>query len=172
MAIKFFKGIKVQVFVGSPRAKRSGDEQNITIPFRIALDGNTVRSCPPFVKGAFDEIKNGADFVGLKKEIENIDMHIFNLEERKTPNIRLPRLLLTKLAVKEVKNSEGDASIVFTFQTVYPWDRTIWEYLGEHYQTDVWATFDPAQAELLETDDDAKEEDEDQGELVAEPAEG
>jgi hypothetical protein len=94
------------------------------------------------------------------------------LEERKTPNIRLPRLLLTKLAVKEVKNSEGDASIVFTFQTVYPWDRTIWEYLGEHYQTEVWATFDPAQAELLETDDDAKEEDEDQGELVAEPAEG
>lgn len=164
MALKFLKGIKVPVFIGSPRAKRSGDEQNVTIPFRIALDGNTVRSCPDFVKGAYNEIKDGADFVGLKKEIENIDMHIFNLPDRKTPNIKLPRLLLVKLAIKEVKNSQSDVSIVFSFQTVYPWDKVIWEYLGDHYQSDVWATFDPAQAELLDTDAE-EEEDEDQGKL-------
>lgn len=147
--------------------QRKGDDRNIPITFRIALNGNNVRSSPPFVQSAYKEIQNGADLVGLKKEIENVNVELYNLPENKKPSFRLPRLHLTNLAVKETSNSEGDSQTVLSFETLYPWDRAVWEYLGEHYASDVFTKFDSAQANLLDMDEDGdeEEEDEDQPEL-------
>ena len=77
-------------------------------------------------------------------------------------------LKCVKLAVKESKNSEGDASTVLSFETLYPWDKAIWEYLGEHYATDVFTRFDSAQATLLDIEEEEDEGEEDQPELPTE----
>ncbi len=57
-----------------------------------------------------------------KKELEKVNVEFYNLPENKKPNFRLPLLHLSKLAVKEVSNSEGDVSQVLSFETIYPWD--------------------------------------------------
>lgn len=168
---KFFHQLKdpIPTFLHMRAPKRNGDKAELAITFRIALNGNNVRSAPPFVRSAYDEIQNGADSVGLKKELENVNVELFNLPENKRCNFRLPRLHLMKLAVKETENSEGDTATVLCFETLYPWDRAVWEYLGEHYASTVFAKFDSAQANLL--DEQEENEDEDQGELEEEPAE-
>jgi hypothetical protein len=163
--------IPVLIHLKTPR-RNAQQDRHIPITFRLPLNGNTVRSAPPFIKSAYEEIKNGADFVGLKKELENLDVELFNLAENKRPAIRLPRLHLTGLAVKEVKTSENDTAITLTFQTLYPWDPAIWEYLGDHYGTEVYAKFDAAQATLVDVEDEGAE-DEEQAELpeAGEPGE-
>lgn len=171
MATKFFSNRKVQLFVGYPRGKRNKEgERNLVIPFRVTLDGQIVRSAPEFVKHAFEEIKSGCGLYEIKKEVENIDCEIFSLEEHKRPTIRLPRLHLRKLSVGEVKNSEGDTSTVLSFQTEYPWDEVVWKFLGDRYKTDVWAQFDPAQATLLDVEENGAE-DEEEGEAGADDTE-
>ena len=164
---KFFHQLStpIKTFINLRAPKRSNEKQEIPITFRIALNGNNIRSAPKFVQSAYAEIQNGADFVGLKKEIDNVNVELFNLAENKKPNFRLPRLHLEKLAVKEASNSEGDSSTVLTFETLYPWDEAVWQYLGEHYATDVFTRFDSAQATLLDI-----EEEEEKGEDVAQPA--
>jgi hypothetical protein len=160
-ATKFFhllaKPIPTTIGMRSP--KRSGDKQEIPITFRIALDGNNVRSAPPFVRSAYEEINNGADSVGLKKEIENVNVEIYNLPEAKKASFRLPRLHLQKLAVKETANSEGDTQTVLAFETLYPYDSAVWKYLGEHYSITVFLRFDSAQASLLDEEDLSEGED-------------
>lgn len=172
---KFFHQLAtpIKTFIHLRAPRRSNEKQEIPITFRIALNGNNIRSAPKFVQSAYAEIQNGADLVGLKKELDNVNVELFNLAENKKPSFRLPRLHLEKLAVKESKNSEGDASIVLTFETLYPWDSAVWEYLGEHYATDIFTRFDSAQATLLDIEEeDEKGEDEAQPELpVAEEAE-
>jgi hypothetical protein len=160
-AAKFFHNVMTQVHLGAPRAQRNkkGDP-TLIIPFRIPLNGNTVRSAPDFIRSAYDGIKDkGAKNTALEKEFDNIDMDIFNLQENRRANQRLPRLRLTNLVVKKTKNSEGDWSTVLSFQTEYPWDSAIWEYLGQHYKTDVFAKFDAAQASLLDAAESAAEGD-------------
>jgi hypothetical protein len=166
---KFFHKLSTpsRTYLHMKTPQRKGDERNIPITFRIVLDGNNVRSSPPFVQSAYKEIQNGADYVGLKKELENVNVEVFNLPENKKPSFRFPRLHLKKLAVKETSNSEGDSQTVLSFETLYPWDRAVWEYLGEHYASDVFTKFDSAQANLLDLDDEEEEED-DQAELSTE----
>lgn len=170
---KFFHKLKtpIRTMIGLRAPKRAGDKQEIPITFRIALDGNNVRSAPPFVQSAYTEVQNGADFVGLKKELENVNVECFNLPEHKRSNFRFPQLHLSKLAVREVKNSEGDTATVLTFETVFPWDKAVWEYLGEHYSSDVFLRFDSAQANLLDMDEKETDEDPDQPELAEETSE-
>jgi hypothetical protein len=167
---KFFHQLStpIQTFIHLRAPKRNNEKQEIPITFRIALNGNNIRSAPKFVQSAYAEIQNGADFVGLKKEIENLNVELFNLAENKKPSFRLPRLHLQKLAVKESANSEGDTSTVLTFETMYPWDSAIWEYLGEHYATDVFARFDSAQATLLDIEEEDDKGEEEQPELPVE----
>lgn len=161
---KFFHQLKdpIPTFLHMRAPKRNGDKQELAITFRINLNGNNVRSAPPFVRSAYDEIQNGANSVGLKKELENVNVELFNLPENKRCNFRLPRLHLSNLAVKETANSEGDSATVLCFETLYPWDRAVWEYLGEHYASTVFAKFDSAQANLL---DEVGEEEDEQAEL-------
>lgn len=158
--VKFFHKLAkpIPAIIGMGAPKRSGDNQSIPIKFRIALDGNNVRSAPQFVQSAYKEIQNGADEVSLKKELENIDVDIFNLPENKRPNFRLPRLYLQDLVVTEAKNSEGDVATVLSFKTIYPWDKAIWEYLGDHYSTTVFLKFDSAQGSLLDESEKDEEE--------------
>lgn len=166
---KFFHQLStpIKTFLSMRAPRRSGDSQEIPITFRIALNGNNIRSAPKFIQSAYQEIQNGADMVSLKKEFENVNVDLYNLPENKKANFRLPRLHLQKLAVKETQNSEGDTSTVLTFETIYPWDSAIWQYLGEHYATDVFTRFDSAQATLLDLQEqeDEEEADEKQGEL-------
>jgi hypothetical protein len=164
---KFFHQLStpIKTFFGMRAPRRANEKQEIPITFRIALNGNNIRSAPKFVQSAYQEIQNGADFVGLKKELDNVNVEIYNLPENKKPSFRLPRLHLQNLAVKETKNSEGDTSTMLCFETLYPWDSAVWEYLGERYSTDVFTRFDSAQATLLdlqeaedETENDKQEE--------------
>lgn len=160
---KFFHQLKdpLKLFFGMKNPKRSEQaDRQLVLTFRVALNGNNVRSSPKFVQSAYDEIKNGADYVGLKKELENVNVDLFNLEEKKRPDFKLPMLHIEKMCVKEVKNSQGDTSIVLCFEAQYPWDESIWDYLGDHYSTDVWARFDSAQATLMDLEE-AEEKGED-----------
>lgn len=172
-ATKFFHQLRdpIPSIIGMRAPKRSGDKAEVAITFRIILNGNNVRSAPPFVKSAYEEIQNGADSVGLKKELENVNVEIFNLPENKRASFRLPRLHLTKLAVKETANSEGDTQTVLSFETAYPWDKAVWEYLGEHYATTVFLKFDSAQASLLDEQDEEEEGDQPELEESEEEAE-
>lgn len=168
--VKFFNSRKIKLFVGYPRGKRNKDQdRTLVIPFRVALDGQIVRSAPDFVKRAFDEIKDGADFVGLKKELENIDCDIFALEEHKRPAVKFARLHLKKLSVGEVKNGEGDTATVLSFSTEYPWDEVVWGFLGDRYKTDVWAQFSSAQASLLDVTETGAQDDGEEEEADSEP---
>jgi hypothetical protein len=172
-ATKFFHQLAqpIKTFIHLRAPKRNNDKQEIAITFRIALNGNNIRSAPKFIQSAFAEVQNGASSVELKREIENVNVEIYNLPENKKPNFRLPRLHLAKLAVKEVLNSESDAAQVLCFETVYPWDSAVWEYLGEHYASDVFLKFDSAQATLLDLEEEAEENGEDQPELEMEAEE-
>jgi hypothetical protein len=164
---KFFHQLSapIKTFLHMRTPKRAADKQEIPITFRISLNGNNIRSAPKFVQSAYQEIQDGADYVGLKKELENVNIEFYNLPDNKKPNFRLPRLHLSKLAVKEVSNSEGDVSQVLSFETMYPWDSEVWAYLGDHYATDVFTKFDSAQATLLDLEE-ADEKGEDQPELA------
>jgi hypothetical protein len=95
----------------------------------------------------------GEDHVGIKKEIENINVEVFSLPESKKVDRRLKALYLTNLAVKEISSGKGDISIVLTFQSEQEWDEAIWRWLGENYGTDVFLEFDAAQASLLDIED-------------------
>ena len=167
---KFFHQLKVPIAttLGLRAPKRNQDKAEIPITFRIALDGNNVRSAPPFVRSAYDEIQNGANSVSLKKELENVNVELYNLPENKRASFRLARIHLQRMAVKEVRNSEGDATTVLSFETVYPWDREIWSYLGDHYATTVFTRFDSAQASLLDEEELQEGEDEPAEEPTAE----
>jgi hypothetical protein len=160
--LKFFHGVKVQTHINMLKPKRSGDDDNksVVITFRIPLNGNTVRSAPKVIQGAYDCIeKDSCDNYGITKEFDKIDAEFYALEEHKRPELKLSALHFEKLAVLRTENAEGDPCTVLTFQTEYPWDSTIWTWLGDHYGTDVWVSFDSAQGILLdiEVEDDEKD---------------
>lgn len=151
--IKFFHGVKVQTHVNMLKPKRSdkGDTKSVCITFRIPLNGNTVRSAPKVIQAAYEAVANDScDNYGITKEFDKIDTEVYQLEEHKRAELKLSALHFQKLAVVRTENSEGDPSTVLTFQTEYPWDKTIWEWLGDHYGTDVWIMFDSAQGVLLD----------------------
>lgn len=157
--LKFFHGVKVQTHINMNKPKRSEDSKSVVITFRIPLNGNTVRSAHKVIQGAYDCIdKDSCDNYGITKEFDKIDAEFYVLEEHKRPELKLPALHLEKLTVLRTENAEGDPSTVLTFQTEYPWDKTIWEWLGDKYGTDVWVSFDSAQGVLLdiETEEDEK----------------
>ena len=144
--------IKTFLSMGSP--KRSGDKQEITIKFRIALNGNNIRSAPKFVQQGYEAVQGGADLWHTPRELDNVNVEIYNLAETKRANFHLPRLHLTNFSVEEMKNSEGDSSVMLKFETDYPWDKAVWEYLGDHYSTDVFTRYDSAQATLLDLEEE------------------
>jgi hypothetical protein len=61
---------------------------------------------------------------------------------------------------------------VLCFETLYPWDRAVWEYLGEHYASTVFSKFDSAQANLLDEQENDNEEPELEADEPAEEVEG
>lgn len=154
--LKFFPGRKVQVHVNTFKAKRDKEgDRSVTIGFRVGLDNDIVKHAPAFVQEAYLGVsKKGQDAVSLRKQLENITTDFFLLEENDVADIRLARLKLEKIAVKETSNSEGDKSIVLTFQTDLPYDKALGEWLWKSYGTDLWATFDSAQATLLDIEDE------------------
>ena len=159
--LKFFHGVKIQTHVNMLKPKRSGDDDNksVVITFRIPLNGNSVRSAPKVIQGAFDAIdKDSCDVYGITKEFDKIDAEFYVLEEHKRSELKLSALHFEKVTVLRTENAEGDPCTVLTFQTEYPWDKTIWEWLGDKYGTDVWVSFDSAQGVLLdiETEEDDK----------------
>jgi hypothetical protein len=180
MSMKFFAGQRMQthIHMKAPKRNQKGD-RNVVILFRITLNGNSVRSAPDVVKWAYDGVNTkGESQVSLKKEIENINMEVFDTDEIKRPSLRsLKGLYLKNLTVKEISSGKGDKSIVLTFQSDYEWDEVIWRWLGDHFATDVFLEFDPAQASLLDipeakADDDAQMELADEQEPAAEAPNG
>lgn len=166
--VKFFKGRRLQVFVNMRAPKRNGNgDRKVTLTFRIPLDGNTVRSAPEEVQIAYKGVKeSGQEDVALRKEIENMYADVFPNPDNKRANIRLRSLYLTNLDVKEVKNSEGDRSVVLTCESEVEWDGALWEWLGANFRTDVFIEFDSAQATLLDVEEEPEGED-----VEAEPEE-
>jgi hypothetical protein len=159
--VKFFHGIKVQTHVNMLKPKRSGpdDIKTVVITFRVPLNGNVVRSAPAVVKAAYEAVdKDSCDNYGITKEFDKIDSEFYVLEEHKRPEMKLPALHFQKLAVVRTENSQGDPCTVLTFQTEYPWDKGIWEWLGDHYGTDVWLSFDSAQGVLIDIEPEEGEE--------------
>lgn len=159
--VKFFKGRRLQVFVNlkAPKRNNNGDRK-VTMTFRIPLDGNTVRSAPAEVQTAYEGVKTqGQAEVALRKEIENMFADVFPNPDNKRANMRLRGLYLTNLDVKEVKNSEGDKSVVLTCESEMEWNGALWEWLGANYRTDVFIEFDSAQATLLDVEEEPGGED-------------
>jgi hypothetical protein len=171
MSMKFFGGRRMQtrIHLKAPKRNQKGDRK-LVILFRIGLNGDTVRSAPDVVKWAFDGVNTkGESHVALKKEIEGINIEAFETDKAKSANLRsLKGLYLQNLVVKEISSGKGDKSIVLTFSAEYEWDEVIWRWLGDHFATDVFLEFDPAQASLLDIPDekaDEEEEEEEQMEL-------
>lgn len=171
METKFFHQLDTPleafVHMKTPRRDKK-DKKRVTVTFRMPLDGNIVRSAPEFIRTGYLGVKeHGEDFVGMKKEIENVDIQVFELPNKRQKQVyEFTGAHLEKLAVKEIKSGKGDPSIVLTFEFIYPWDTTVWRFLGAHYATTVFLKFDSAQASLLDLPDesaeDEEEEDEDQ----------
>jgi hypothetical protein len=151
--VKFFHNlepIRTFIHVKAPR-KDKKDKRQLTITFRMPLNGNLVRSAPDFLQTAFAGVRDAEEnYVGIKKEIENVTISIFETDKSKKASEELTAVRLEQIAVKEISSSKGDPSIVLTFQTVYPWDSSIWRFLGSHYAGDVFLQFDAAQASLLD----------------------
>jgi len=168
VGMKFFSGRRMRAHVDmkAPKRNKKGDRQ-VVILFRITLNGDTVRSAPDVVKWAYEGVKTKSeDHIGIKKEIEGVNVEFFQLEESKRSNLRLKALYLAKLVVKEISSGKGDLSIVLTFQAEYEWDEVIWRWLGDNYKTDVFLEFDAAQATLLDLEEaETKGEDVDAGQL-------
>lgn len=163
--------MQTHIQMKAPKRNQEGERQ-VVIQFRIGLNGNTVRSAPDVVKHAYDGVlTKGQRDDALEKEIENIDIDVFPLPESKKANIKLKGLYLQNLAVKKVKTSKGDTAIALTFEAEYEWNEVVWRWLGDVYKTDVFLEFDPAQASLLDIQDEEEEEDADQMELEADKPE-
>lgn len=174
MAMKFFGGQRMQthLHMKAPKRNQKG-ERKVVILFRIGLNGNTVRSAPDVVKWAYEGVNaKGESHVALKKEVEGINIEAFDTDVAKRANLRsLKAVYLTNLVVKEISSGKGDKSIVLTFQAEYEWDSVIWGWLGDHFGSDVFLEFDPAQASLLDVEDtDAKASDEDEEQMSMEDA--
>lgn len=157
----------------APRRDKK-DKRQVTITFRMALDGNRVRSAPDFIQTAYVEVEtNGADAVSLRKVVSGVDIQIFESDKLKRSGLDLSKVNLEKLAVKEINSSKGDASIVLTFEVLYPWEGDVWRFLGHHYASQVFLKFDAEQASLLDLEDsepDAEETDDGQEPLNMEDA--
>jgi len=165
---KFFTGrrIRAHIHTKAPKRNKKGDRQ-VVILFRVTLNGDTVRSAPDVVKWAYEGVKTKSeDHIGIKKEIEGVNVEFFQLEESKRSNLKLKTLYLSKLVVKEISSGKGDISIVLTFQSEYEWDEVIWRWLGDSFGTEVFLEFDAAQATLLDLEEaETKGEDVDAGQL-------
>ncbi len=151
----FHKIAPIETFLGAPRARRDKkDKRQVTLPFRMTLNGNIIRSAPDFIQTAYFGVKDhGEDLVSLKKVISGVDIQIYLSEKLRSSEFDLTEVDLVKLAVKEINSSKGDPSIVLTYEVVYPWEASLWRFLGVHYATKVWLKFDAEQASLLDLAD-------------------
>lgn len=151
--VDFFHDLNpVRAFIHMRAPRRDAKKKRqLVITFRMALNGNLVRSAPDFIQTAYDGVKDHEEkSVALKREIENVTIAIFETDKSKNSSEELGSVRLEKLCVSEISSSKGDPSIVLTFQTVYPWDSSIWRFLGGHYGADVFLQFDATQATLLD----------------------
>lgn len=154
--VSFFHNLTpVRAFIHMkvPR-KDKKDKRQLTITFRMGLNGNLIRSAPDFIQTAYAGVKDHAEsLVEIKKEIEGVSIAMLETDKSKRATETLDNVSIEGLAVKEIKSSKGDPSIVLTFQTVYPYDTSIWRFLGTHYAGDVFLQFDAQQASLLDLAD-------------------
>lgn len=158
---KFFHQLEpIMCFIDMKAPRRQKQKQEVTLMFRMALDGNKVRSAPDFIQTAYDGVKDHAEsLVELKKEIDKVDISVFELPNKRQRSIfDLSAARIVSIAVKEIRSGKNDPSIVLTFETVYPWDNDLWRFLGKHYKTDVFLKFDSAQATLLDLEDEEEGE--------------
>jgi hypothetical protein len=158
---KFFHQLEpIMCFLDMKAPRRQKQKQEVTLLFRMALDGNKVRSAPDFIQTAYDGVKEHAEsLVELKKEVDKVDIAIFELpNKRQRATFELNSARIQDIAVKEIRSGKGDPSIALTFSTIFPWDSDLWRFLGKHYKTDVFLKFDSAQATLLDLEDEEEEQ--------------
>lgn len=170
----FHKIAPIETFLHMKAPRRDKkDKRQVTLMFRMPLNGNNVRSAPDFIQTAFTGVKDhGEDLVSLKKVISGVDIQVYLSEKLKKSDLDLIQVQLVKLAVKEIGSSKGDTTIVLTFEVVYPWEAGLWRFMGVHYASKVWLKFDAEQASLLDLEeaseeDGPEEEDDDQMDLPA-----
>jgi hypothetical protein len=174
----FHKIAPIETFLHMKAPRRDKkDKRQVTLMFRMPLNGNNVRSAPVFIQTAFTGVKDhGEDLVSLKKVISGVDIQIYLSEKLKRSDFDLTQVSLTKLAVKEISSSKGDATIVLTFEVVYPWEAGLWRFLGVHYASKVFLKFDAEQASLLDledaSDEDGPEEDDEDQPVLEMPISG
>jgi hypothetical protein len=152
--------IRSGIHMKAPR-KDAEDERLMTLMFRVALNGNLVRSAPACVQTAFEGVSDhDEDLVSISQLIENVNIAIFETDRSKGSSLELNDVTISKLEVKEIRSGKGDPSIVLTFQVEYPAEREVWAFMRTHYAGDVFLVFDSAQASLLNLVD-AKESEKD-----------
>lgn len=151
-------------------------KQMVAILFRMPLNGNTVRSAPEFIQLAYQGVKeNGERSVELKKELEGIDIEVFELPNKRQKKIySFDAAHLENIYVKEIKSGKGDPSIVLTFSSTFPLpDLGLFRFMHDHYKSEVFLRFDSTQASLLDLPDvKADKVDKNQPELPGTKAEG
>jgi hypothetical protein len=161
------KPIRIHLHMKAPRREKDGDPW-LTLLFRMALDGNLIRSAPDFIQTAYDGIaEHDEDHVGLKRAIENVTIEIHETDRTKVTQT-LSDVMIYNMEVKEIESSKGDPSIVLTFQVDYPAERELWNWTRTHFALQAFAVFDSAQAFLLALDDDAKKPKDDGKQAVLE----
>jgi hypothetical protein len=155
---KFFhlvSPIETFIHMKTPRRDKKQKRQ-LTITYRLSLDGNNIRSAPDFVQTAYEGVKeHGERLVELKKEVQGLEIDILELPKNKSAMWNMASVTLENLAVKEISSGKGDTSIVLTCQSLVDWDGGLWKFMGARYGTTVYLRFDSSQASLLDLADEA-----------------
>jgi len=156
---KFFHQVSpIETFIHMKTPRRDKKQKRqLTITYRLSLDGNNIRSGPPFVQTAYEGVKeHGERLVEIKMEVQGLEVEILELPKNKSALWNMGSVTLENLAVKEIKSGKGDTAIVLTCQSLVDWDPGLWKFMGQRYGTTVYLRFDSSQASLLDLADEAE----------------